>query len=524
MKKYNYFLTVCILLGFSFQVSALKEPPAIHFVVKQFVVTGNNPLSASKTQSILADFIGEHDGLEALQFAAEKLETALKLKGYAFYRVTLVPQALTEGIITLHISEFKIDQILIEGNKHYSNTNILNSAPSLKKGETPNTLVLSRAINIANASPTKHITLQFSESKNGGAIDAKLLVKDNKPNFYTLSLNNTGSDATGIFRLTGAYKLTNLLDADHNLSLSYTISPDNSGAVSQFGLIYSIPYYASGARVDISLSSSNVDSGVVGDFFDVSGKGTVISLHYNKTFLQAGAYKQEVNLGLDYKKFEDEVLFLGGGANANNVVSQPLSAAYKGSYLSSSGQWGFGITLFSNLAGGSNNEDADYALNRTENIIGVVTAAKASWSKINYNLSYLYFIKANWLARLNISGQETSDLLITGEQFGIGGANSIRGYNEREVLGDKGYQLNLELWLPPVTKYELRPIFFYDQGHVEFIVPATEQNPASYGAGLRWSMRDNINVVLDIGVVSKAAGTAIKGDSRGHLSVNFSFY
>jgi hemolysin activation/secretion protein len=39
--------------------------------------------------------------------------------------------------------------------------------------------------------------------------------------------------------------------------------------------------------------------------------------------------------------------------------------------------------------------------------------------------------------------------LISNEQFGIGGVNSVRGYHEGEEFGDTGWHLSLEQQTPP---------------------------------------------------------------------------
>ena len=110
LKILGSFLAGCVLLVVSAQTLAVEEPPQVHFVVKSFVVSGNNPFSDSKTKSILSNFTGDHYGLEGLQAAAEALESALHDKGYAFYRVSLIPQELNGGVINLKITEFRINK------------------------------------------------------------------------------------------------------------------------------------------------------------------------------------------------------------------------------------------------------------------------------------------------------------------------------------------------------------------------------------------------------------------------------
>jgi hemolysin activation/secretion protein len=55
----------------------------------------------------------------------------------------------------------------------------------------------------------------------------------------------------------------------------------------------------------------------------------------------------------------------------------------------------------------------------------------------------------NLTTTLRMDGQWSSEPLISNEQFGIGGVNSVRGYHEGEVFGDTGWHVTLEEDTPP---------------------------------------------------------------------------
>ena len=48
----------------------------------------------------------------------------------------------------------------------------------------------------------------------------------------------------------------------------------------------------------------------------------------------------------------------------------------------------------------------------------------------------------NWVATFRGDGQWASQPLISNEQFGIGGVNSVRGYHEGEEFGDTGWHFS----------------------------------------------------------------------------------
>ena len=51
-----------------------------------------------------------------------------------------------------------------------------------------------------------------------------------------------------------------------------------------------------------------------------------------------------------------------------------------------------------------------------------------------------------------LDGQWSDEPLIPGEQFGIGGARSVRGYEEREASGDSGFFVSAELISKPTAR------------------------------------------------------------------------
>jgi hemolysin activation/secretion protein len=55
----------------------------------------------------------------------------------------------------------------------------------------------------------------------------------------------------------------------------------------------------------------------------------------------------------------------------------------------------------------------------------------------------------DWVTQFRADGQWASEPLISNEQFGAGGVNSVRGYHEGQVFGDTGWHVTLEQQTPP---------------------------------------------------------------------------
>ena len=81
-----------------------------------------------------------------------------------------------------------------------------------------------------------------------------------------------------------------------------------------------------------------------------------------------------------------------------------------------------------------------------------ITGSKEStghWVMLNPSFSHNFEFVTNWVTTVRADGQWTSEPLISNEQFGAGGVNSVRGYQEGEVFGDTGWHVSLEQQTPP---------------------------------------------------------------------------
>ena len=99
-----------------------------------------------------------------------------------------------------------------------------------------------------------------------------------------------------------------------------------------------------------------------------------------------------------------------------------------------------------------------------------------------------------------MSGQYAGQPLIAGEQFGLGGVDTVRGYEEREVLADNGLLFRGEVWTPAYTQAGFRALAFVDAGlqDVEDSLPgqADSDTPSSVGLGFRYAWRRTLKTAL----------------------------
>ena len=505
----SFLLLLVFLLPVLSQAQTAYSP--MRFNVSEFVVTGENPIG-DKAQQILQNFTGEQYGLDGLSAAADALEQEINRQGYSFHRVSLPPQQLTSGTVELNIVRFSMGAVNVSGNQFFSEQNIRNSLPELSVGGTPNTKELSRSLKIANNHAAKNVVLRFKEGEQEDTIDADLTVTDRNPQIFFVTLDNSGSKDSKEFRSTLGYQNGNLFNRDHAITATVTVAPEDVDATRQFGLNYHIPLYTHGANLDFLFSDSEVNSGEVGSGVEITGKGSVFGFTYSRPMLTDTNFNHQWSVGFQHKTFENS------GTLVSDVLSFPLELGYGFNYAAKASSLSGNLGFAMNIESGDNNDDAAYmnASNRSD--------AKSDWSAFRYRLAYDRAFAGDWLFHAGISGQNSSDYLIPGEQFGVGGSTTLRGFEERSVTGDSGYQTSFELWTPAISS--VRYLLFIDQAKVKFN-DGVDFSLSSYGLGLRWSWKQQLSISLDYGVINEGGGldTTINndGDDKAHFNLIYRF-
>jgi len=521
-----------ILVLFSLSAFAanggLGEIP--RFEIRKFQVEGNTLIPADKLEAILAPFTGKERDFGTVQEAHEALEQAYRSRGFYMVVVTLPEQEIEKGVVRLKVMEKCIGKIRVEGNRFFDPENIRNSVPVLRQGDAPNLNALSRSLKLANENPSKKINVSLQNSDIENEIDANIAVKDEKPWKAGLTANNTGTRETGSSRLGLLLQHANIANLDHLLTLQYITSPEKPDRVSIFSTGYRLPFYSAGSSLDLIAAYSNVDSGTIsaaGTNMNVSGKGTILGTRYNQNLTRIGNYEHKITLGLDYRDYENNVDFLGFQLGSDITV-HPVTLTYAGNWTLDKSNAGFYLTDLQNLPGewGGNDSASDFETART--------GAPRSYNLIRYGANLSYAFGGDWQARAVVNGQYTEDKLVASEQYGIGGSNSVRGFEEREFANDLGYSGSIEIYSPDlcrllgIREIQTRALVFYDRGYVSRIDPLPGEvkstEIASIGPGLRITDGKKFSISVDLGFVTDPPDRSTsKWSSAWHISASLLF-
>jgi hemolysin activation/secretion protein len=511
------------------------------FDIQRFIVEGATLVSAPEIGAATAPFAGKSKDFADVQRALEAIERLYANKGYSAVQVILPEQELDRGEVHFKVVEAKIGKVVVEGNKFFNEANIRASIPALKTGVSPNVHEIAQSLKVANENPAKQSTALLRGGAEEGTVDAVIRITDEKPVKYSLTLDNTGTAETGTFRLGFGFQHANLWNRDHVLSAQYVISPHEAEnphtvrlwpnpRVDIYGMSYRIPLYGSGNTLDLSAGYSNVRSGqVAGAFglFNVAGAGAILGMRYNINLPKQGELDHRVSLGIDWRGYDNRTTIAGGNqAVLPDVTVHPISATYSGLYRTAVSETSFYFGGYKNLPGGNDGDTKVFDAFRPGAVPGYTV-----W---RFGIGHNQAFGDDWQGRFSMSGQTTRNRLISGEQFGIGGADSIRGFLEREVSNDSGVRYSVEAYtpdfggkLPWVSGFRARSVFFYDWGRVKRFNPLpgeiNQQGLASFGLGVRVSHGTNFSFRLDYGVVIDGGGNQGKWEGRPHATASYIF-
>lgn len=522
---------------------AVKEspaaPPEPRFDIRRYVVEGATLVSAGDLDAATRPFTGPNRNFADVQRALEAIEKLYSSKGFSAVQVVLPEQELNKGEVDFKVVEAKVGRVIVEGNKFFDEANIRASLPSLRPGLAPNVDRIAESLRVANENPAKQTIALLRGGAEEGTVDAVVRVTDEKPVRYSITLDNSGTAETGLFRVGFGFQHANMARRDDVLSMQYVMSPHErdhpisltpipNPKVVIIGGSYKIPLYRKGDSLEFSGGYSNVKSGTVQSLFgqfNVAGAGTIGGVRYNLNLTRIGELEHRLSFGLDWRAYNNRTTTVIGGTSVlPDITVHPLTITYAGLYRTSDSETSFNFSGSKNLPGGNDGHSKVFEAFRPGAVPGYTI-----W---RYGVGHNRAFANDWQARFAFNGQMTRNRLISAEQFGLGGSDSVRGFLEREISNDSGYRGSVEAYTPDVagkigwlSGFRLRGLVFYDWGMVKrfgaLAGDIQRQGVSSMGFGFRLAKGTNFSVRFDYGVVLDGGGS--QGQWEGRPSLNMAY-
>ncbi|MBI5383406.1 MAG: ShlB/FhaC/HecB family hemolysin secretion/activation protein [Verrucomicrobia bacterium] len=376
----------------------------------------------------------------------------------------------------------------------------------LREGHPIDMRVLQRDLDWLNRNPLRKVDVLFRPGAKIGYADVILEVREERQWQAHLGYDNTGTRFTDFNRINAgvawgkAFGLT-----DHFFTYDFIADPalDHLRAHTAS---YAIPLPW---RHELRFMGYYLDvEGDIGSGIRLEGANYQASFRYAIPLPYIGKYQQEVAFGLDFKSADNNLNL--GVFQAHNAPTEIFQFAlgYSGIVRDFLGETRLGAQFYFSPGGvTSKNTDAAFAQSRlfaeSQYVYGRLQAERQTRLPANFT----------WLVR--IGAQRADGNLLPTEQFGLGGYATVRGYHEREVNTDNGWNLSQELRTPEFSplanwckwawvndKMQFLGFFDYGAGKVINSSPSdvfTSRELAGAGFGLRYTARKNLELRFDYG-------------------------
>jgi hemolysin activation/secretion protein len=478
---------------------AAAPTPVKTFPVLEYQVEGNTLMRTIDIERAVTPYLGEGKSIKDVEAARQNLEKIYHDHGYQTVLVNIPQQEVSSGVVRLTVLEAPVGQVQVKGSRYHSLEVINATVPQLQGGVVPNFNEVQKELAQVNHTPDLHVTPVLRASTTPGQVDVDLNVQDELPVHAMVEANNRYSANTAHLRLIGEVSYDNLFQSNQSLSIQYQTAPEHPDEAKIWSLSYVIPTQ-SGLVWALYAVRSDSNIAAVGDL-DVIGNGSIYGVRLIDPLASLDPnFYHSFTAGLDYKDFKQDVTLQGEDDLASPAKYSPFSLQYSATWLGPSDPHHSSAAT----TAARSNTTLDFGVNFVVRALGGTDADQFDHKRYGASPSFFIFhpdlqrqqiLPWNWSLVAKVDGQLASGPLISNEQYGAGGLDSVRGYTEAERLGDEGGRGSLELRTPQLLSgyshfTQSYWYLFTDGARVRILDPLPAQRTgydlASYGIGFRF--------------------------------------
>lgn len=459
-------------------------------------------LDAAEIRPLLAAAEGRPIEERLLVAIAHVIQSYLRKKDFPIGTAVIPQQRVTDGALRVVVFLGKFREIRVQGNRWFSET-LIREKLRVEKGEVIRLSALDRAANWTNSSAFRRVRLHVDPIPNTDEANLIVGVEERLPLRLNASFDNGGNEVIGNQRFIAGATYGNVWGEDHVLSYQF-VTTNLTRKYKGHAINYHVPLPWR-HQLQFSASYSRARPEFFDGLFVQDGKTLTADLRYSATLLR-GRTPIEAFAGLGFKESNNNLEF--GGTSVQNTMTNTFQAMAGASMVLRDRRGGWLFALSTSASPGnlnSRNTDEQFAETRF--------GARSRYLTANFSLQRALILPFGWEFSSRANLQWSSTNLLTNEQFTIGGANSVRGYQENTFIGDEGFMLGNELASPlrrfPVyftrnkAPVEARVVGFFDAAKVSYKheLPTDRRLVAiaSVGIGVRASLPGRFVLSADHG-------------------------
>lgn len=416
--------------------------------VKEIIVDDSTIISEAMLKKLVSGYEQREVTFQELQELGAEITNLYKEKGFVTSRVYIPPQKIKDGIVHLQATEGIIKPITLEEGRYFKSRAIF---PLLRIDQYDKLNIEKVKNDLArlNENPDIGLIATLKTGTETGTTEVRLQSKDRFPVHLTPFVDNLGRDLIGRERVGIGLTHNNLFGFGDRNTSTFSLSRSSLGV----GNNYEIPVGKYGTKLGFNYSHSRLYLSK-GDLKDrVNAFATVYSPYISQELYRGKHLLATADLAFDFKNlgtnfgeglgdygayyrdnsrnslYRDRLRVLRPGLNLDEFDK------YGRTYLRN--ELGIGLDIlgatgkYRDFPGASSRMGAGDGFFR-------YTAFGTRITQLPFGMQDVF----------RVNGQYSNSLLNSAEQIQVGGAFTVRGYQEGQLIGDSGYVISNELRVP----------------------------------------------------------------------------
>ena len=456
--------------------------------VNEIKLEGNTVFSQDEIQQWLTPLQKREVNSDELRLLADNITQHYIDRGYLNSGVYIPDQEISNGIVILKAVEGKLNAIEISGNDNVRNSYIENRIRA-DLSSPLNVTQLKQSLQLFERDPhIQQINAQLLPSAIRGESILHIKLRENKPYTFGFNTNNYRSPAIGEeqMRISAAYR--NLSGKGDKLSTEFGLTQGNNEVL----INYSIPLNARNMTLDLqhARTSGSITLDVTGNDDPVIRSDAIQSaVGISYPFIRRLNHSLDAILRFESKQSQSFI----NDFPISLITGEQEDGKAQVSVLSAGVSWNrnFGkkiIAIYTATRVGLNVLDATVNDN----------SADGRFIAFHGQTHYLHYLGAK-LGQINVRAnwQISPSPLLALEKMAVGGASSVRGYQENQLLGDNAVNTSIE-WRIPLQRVQYKSYFRNTQ-----IFPFIDQAYAHDGDPFQSGIRSKTLLSTGLGIRSE---------------------
>lgn len=464
-----------------------KTVNQLQFLVKDILVDGATLFPKEKIEELVGKLRDKKVTLAEITALADSIEALYRGNGYILSRAFVPPQKVGDGIFHIQVIEGYIKNVIVEGGSESVRARVQAIVDQIKESKPTQLAVMERQMLLANDLPGAKVQSVLRASDTPGAADIVVTVED-KPIETSASITNRGSKYTGPW--SGQIEVTenNQLDFGEQITLGVN-STQQTSEQKGISLRSNVPIGPQGLLVGLDASYTRGAPGETLKRFDTRSLSQSVAAHASYALMRGRLENMTLEGSINAKQSDVDTLKVPFSRDNWRTAEVRLN-------YSELGFWDGATAISLSTSRGLGYERGSVPMSRLD--------ARGDFTKFNGEVRRIQPLFEGLSVAANLYGQYSLNPLLSGEEFGAGGARVGRGYDPSAITGEHGLAAALELrhdWAFEdsfITSLQLYG--FYDTAKVWNKQTGTsdlKQSLSSTGAGMRLGFDQGLSVGVE---------------------------